>query len=78
MFRESKMISRREFLKLGVAGGAALFLAQVRGKYRVFAQPIPGGTLDPLSVSKYQTPMLIPPVMPEAGTIKQQGGIRKD
>jgi spore coat protein A len=68
------MISRREFLKLGVAGGAALFLAQIRGKYRVFAQPIPGGTLDPLSVPKYQTPMLIPPVMPEAGTIKQQGG----
>jgi spore coat protein A len=68
------MISRREFLKLGVAGGAALFLTQIRGKYRVFAQPIPGGTLDPLSVSKYQTPMLIPPVMPEAGTIKQQGG----
>jgi FtsP/CotA-like multicopper oxidase with cupredoxin domain len=68
------MISRREFLKLGVAGGAALFLAQIRGKYRVFAQAIPGGTLDPLSVPKYQTPMLIPPVMPEAGTIKQQGG----
>jgi FtsP/CotA-like multicopper oxidase with cupredoxin domain len=39
----------------------------------VFAQ-IPGGTLDPASVPKYQTPMLIPPVMPKAGTIKQTGG----
>jgi spore coat protein A len=72
--RESEMLSRREFLKLGAAGGAAFFLAQIRGKFRVFAQAIPGGTLDPLSVPKYQTPMLIPPVMPEAGTIKQQGG----
>ena len=35
---------------------------------------IPGGTLDPASVPKYQTPMLIPPVMPTAGTIKQKGG----
>jgi len=32
---------------------------------RVVAQ-IPGGTLDPLSIPKYQTPMLIPPVMPRS------------
>lgn len=68
------MINRRSFLKLGVAGGAALFLTQVRGKFRVFAQAIPGGTLDPAAVLKYQTPMLIPPVMPKAGAIKQRGG----
>ena len=35
---------------------------------------IPGGTLDPLGVPKFQTPMLIPPVMPKAGTIKLKGG----
>ena len=35
---------------------------------------IPGGTLDPASVPKYQTPLLIPPVMPRAGTIVQPGG----
>ena len=63
---EREMITRRDFLKLGSAAGAAFFLAQIRGKYRVFAAPIPGGTLDPLSVPKYQTPMLIPPVMPRA------------
>jgi len=39
----------------------------------VFAQ-IPGGTLDPLSVPKYQTPLLIPPVMPTADTITAPGG----
>jgi len=35
---------------------------------------IPGGTLDPLNVPKYQTPLLIPPVMPKAGIINQRGG----
>lgn len=35
---------------------------------------IPGGTLDPLSVPKYRTPLLIPPVMPMAGTVKDRGG----
>ena len=40
--------------------------------------PIPGGTLDPCSVLKYQTPMLIPPVMPKAGTIVQMGGMNID
>ena len=35
---------------------------------------IPGGDLDPASVPKYVTPMLIPPVMPRAGTITMRGG----
>jgi len=38
------------------------------------AEPIPGGTLDPLSVTKYVTPLLIPPVMPRAGVIKNKKG----
>ena len=68
------MISRRDFLKLSGAGILTLYAAS-RGKHaqRVFALPIPGGTLDPLTVPKYQTPLLIPPVMPKAGTIKQRG-----
>jgi FtsP/CotA-like multicopper oxidase with cupredoxin domain len=69
------MVSRRGFLKLGGAAGAALILTtKLGGIKRVFAQAIPGGTLDPASVLKYQTPMLIPPAMPRAGTIKQRGG----
>ena len=39
---------------------------------------ITGGSLDPLSVPKYQTPLLIPPVMPMAGTIVQKGGMNID
>jgi FtsP/CotA-like multicopper oxidase with cupredoxin domain len=35
---------------------------------------IPGGTLDPDTIPKYQMPMLIPPAMPRAGKIKVKGG----
>jgi FtsP/CotA-like multicopper oxidase with cupredoxin domain len=68
------MVSRREFLKLTGAGVLSLYVA-TRGKFLLGAQAqIPGGTLDPLLVPKYQTPLLIPPVMPMAGKIKQKGG----
>jgi spore coat protein A, manganese oxidase len=43
------------------------------GTKQALAQ-IPGGTLNPEDVPKYQTAMLIPPVMPRAGTIKMRGG----
>jgi len=69
------MITRRDFLKLSGAGVLSLYAAS-RGKYiqRVFAIPIDGGTLDPLGVPKYQTPLLIPPVMPRARTIPNPMG----
>jgi spore coat protein A len=34
---------------------------------------IPGGFLDPLSIPKYETALLIPPVMPKADTIVRRG-----
>ena len=73
------MITRRDFLKLSGAGILSLYAAS-HGKLpkRVFAAPIPGGTLDPLSVPKFQTPLLIPPVMPKAGTIRMRGGKQGD
>jgi FtsP/CotA-like multicopper oxidase with cupredoxin domain len=78
-------LTRRQILKAGLIGaGATLFwhgdslFGLFGGKRVALAQAIPGGTLDPLSVPKYQTPMLIPPVMPKAGTIKQQGGKNVD
>ena len=42
------------------------------------AAAIPGGTLDPNSIPKFVTPLLAPPVMPKAGTIKQKGGKNAD
>ncbi len=67
------MITRRDFLKLSGAGILSLYAAP-RGKFiqRVIAAPISGGTLDPLSVPKFQTPMLIPPAMPRAGKVKKK------
>jgi spore coat protein A len=71
------MLSRRAFLKLSVTS-AGTFLVGRFGADRVFALPVCGATLDPLSVPKYVTPLLIPPVMPRAGTIRQAGGQKVD
>ncbi len=35
--------------------------------------PLPGGSLDPLSIPKYQVPLLIPPAMPRSDKINAQG-----
>jgi spore coat protein A len=69
--------SRRSFIKLGMAGGAALFLP-----WSFMARPararIPGPTLDPLAIPKYQTPLLVPPAMPRAAKLKGPGGKQID
>ena len=71
-------ISRRDFLRIGGGAGAGLFfIGQIGGQLfemPVAAAAIPGGTLDPRCVPKYATPLLIPPVMPRAGTITMPGG----
>lgn len=54
---------------LVIAG--ALFLGTA---VPLFALPLPGGTLDPTTVPKYVTPLLIPPVMPKARVMSQQSG----
>ncbi len=74
------MISRRQLFKLTAAAGVGLAYSTRWGANsvgRVFAQ-IPGGTLDPGNVLKYQTPLLIPPVMPSAGRITIRGGKNAD
>jgi spore coat protein A len=76
------VLNRRQFLSRSIALGGGLFLTGKipfeLGTRLAMADPIPGGTLPPGSVPKYQTPMLIPPVMPQAGTIKQSGGKNVD
>jgi FtsP/CotA-like multicopper oxidase with cupredoxin domain len=68
-------ISRRTFVKY-TAGSTMLTLFGFNPKLgvREALAAIPGGTLDPVGVPKFQTPLLIPPVMPKAGTIVQRGG----
>jgi spore coat protein A len=68
------MSTRRSFLKLTGASTIGWYVATKAGWVQRAMAQIPGGTLDPGSVSKYQTAMLIPPAMPRAGTIVNPGG----
>jgi FtsP/CotA-like multicopper oxidase with cupredoxin domain len=75
------MVTRRDFLRIGGAGAGLVFIGQIGGqafRLPVAAAQIPGGTLDPGVVPKYQTPLLIPPVMPRAGTTSLPGGKNAD
>lgn len=74
------MISRRTFFTY--TGGTTLSLfaygSQGRhGKRQLLAQA-PAVSLNPVSVPKYLTPLLIPPVMPKAGRITVKGGKNAD
>lgn len=78
------MVSRRSFLKLASAAGLSLswfgpmLRMTGRGQTPTVLAQAPGSTLDPLAIPKYMTPLLIPPVMPKAGTIKNKGGKNAD
>ena len=65
-------LSRRSLLKIGLAGGAALFVPW-RLAPAIARAEIAGGTLAPGDIDKYLTPLLIPPVMPRAGSIPSRG-----
>jgi FtsP/CotA-like multicopper oxidase with cupredoxin domain len=72
------MLTRRQFFKIGAAGAGLYLVSRVSGGVKIAYAQIPGGTLNPDAVPKYATPLLIPPVMPRAGTIKQKGGKNVD
>ncbi len=65
------MITRRQFLKAGAVGGAAL-LVPWRAISRAWAA-IPGGTLDPTTIDKYVAPLVVPPVMPPLTAVQNKG-----
>jgi spore coat protein A len=48
--------------------GAAILAICALGVPVAMAAPVPGGTLDPLTIPKYVTPLVIPPVMDNTGT----------
>ncbi|HXV95542.1 MAG TPA: multicopper oxidase [Gaiellaceae bacterium] len=68
--------SRRTFVAwVGGAGAGFYLFGRLPGMSAPVAlAQIPGGTLDPGAVAKYATPLLIPPVMPRAGTLRMPGG----
>jgi FtsP/CotA-like multicopper oxidase with cupredoxin domain len=57
------MLTRRKFLKVSAFTGASLLVPWLSRTPRLMAA-IPGGTLDPTTISKYVTRLVIPPVMP--------------
>ncbi len=68
-------ISRRTFIAwVGGAGAGFYLFGRLPGTGAAVAlAQVPGGTLDPNEVAKFVTPMLVPPVMPRAGTIVRRG-----
>ncbi len=69
------MLTRRLFLKGMGMTGAGLFLTMRGDVPRIFAAPLVNGvTLDPATIPKYGTPLVIPPSMPQTSMIKVKGG----
>jgi len=56
---------------VAAATGAIAFTAASLTSLSVQAQPLPGGTLDPTTIPKYVTPLVIPPVMNNNGATHQ-------
>jgi spore coat protein A len=75
-----RRFSRRTFVAwVGGAGAGFYLFGRLPGMSTPLAlAQIPGGTLDPHDVTKFVTPLLIPPVMPRAGTLTQRGGKNVD
>jgi len=72
------MATRRKFLAYTGATSLALYGYDRFGVKQAYAASIPGGTLDPAAVSKFVTPLLVPPVMPVSARLTQQGGKNVD
>lgn len=78
MSRQSSAVrplTRRAFIRAvgGAGAGFALYAYLPSGILSAVAD-VPGGDLAPASVPKYQTPLLIPPVMPRTEIIRVAGG----
>ena len=59
------MPTRRHILTAGTVGAAALLVpAAYLSRSPAYADPVPGGTLDPRTLPKYVTPLYVPPTMP--------------
>jgi len=70
-----KPLSRRTFIKAvgGAGAGFMLFGFLPNGRAQALSL-VTANTIDPATVPKYMTPLLIPPAMPRAGTIMARGG----
>ncbi|MHB1341816.1 MAG: multicopper oxidase family protein [Coriobacteriia bacterium] len=70
------MLTRRDFIKWSAAAGCWIYVNGLTGcarKIAETAEPPAGGPLDPASVPKFATPLLIPPAMPRAAELDAGG-----
>jgi spore coat protein A len=72
------MLTRRNFIRITGASTVAMWFTDRFGITRQLLAQIPGGTLEPATVPRFATPLLIPPVMPRAGTITLRGSKNAD
>ena len=63
----SRISTRKTGTRWRCAIGAAALSTLALSPLNVNAVPVPGGTLDPLTIPKYVTPLVIPPVLFDAG-----------
>ncbi|MBC7291142.1 MAG: multicopper oxidase domain-containing protein [Actinotalea sp.] len=74
-------VSRRTVLKAGAAGFGLWFVASLRGRavaVEATADLADLALVDGRAVPKWVTPLLVPPVMPRAGTARLSGGKNAD
>ncbi len=66
-------LSRRQFIAISSLGVVGLYVG-ARGSLPVASATVADGLLDPLTIPKFRSPLLIPPVMPRAGRTELRGG----
>src|SRR5512145_1983660 len=76
--RGNPMVTRRTFLKMSAAAGGAIALRPGVFARPAWADPPPGGTLDPDDIDRFVRDLVIPPVMPRSGVKTVKGGKNVD
>jgi spore coat protein A len=73
------MITRRQFLKLSTVTGTGLLIPRQWYSFHGLAAPdAPEAILDPLTIPKYETQLIVPPAMPRVGEIALPDGTMAD
>ena len=71
-------VTRRRLFQYGAGAGAGLVLWRFGADGRAVAAQIPDSSLDPTSVPKYVTPLVIPPAMPRTAKLSRAGAAPVD
>lgn len=66
-------MGRRAFIRAAGVGGGFVLYGRLPGGVLQALASIPGGTLDAAKIPRFTTPVLIPPVMPRAGVLRDRG-----